>query len=229
MHQQPWSYLANLAYGVTTTRDPQTGTTDVLIYEDAVDGRTDGRSAHLLDGARRVRLELHPGAGEDIKDLDHARRIMRRYSEYYDTKTIKMYIAGNRAAAPVDHHGGAASRSIMPTTEGALDYRYDITMAIDGYPGQEHTHARSARSTRTSSKLFAESGIAYTPTMHRRVRRSVGRELLVRARERRTTIRSCIDSRRMRSSRQSAPSRAERSAAATPAAGSWTRSTSSRS
>jgi hypothetical protein len=30
IHQQPWSYLANLAYGVTTTRDPQTGSTDVL-------------------------------------------------------------------------------------------------------------------------------------------------------------------------------------------------------
>ena len=31
-----WPYLANLAYGVTTTRDPQTGTTDVLSYADRV-------------------------------------------------------------------------------------------------------------------------------------------------------------------------------------------------
>jgi hypothetical protein len=29
---QIWIYSANLAYGVTTTRDPQTGTTDVLTY-----------------------------------------------------------------------------------------------------------------------------------------------------------------------------------------------------
>ena len=28
--EQAWTYAANLAYGVTTTRDPQTGTTDVL-------------------------------------------------------------------------------------------------------------------------------------------------------------------------------------------------------
>ena len=34
---QPFSYAANLAYGVTTTRDPQTGTTDVLTYSDMVD------------------------------------------------------------------------------------------------------------------------------------------------------------------------------------------------
>ena len=32
-----WIYLANLAYGVTTTRDPQTATTDVLTYEDRVE------------------------------------------------------------------------------------------------------------------------------------------------------------------------------------------------
>ncbi len=34
---QSWAYLANLAYGVTTTRDPQTGSTDVLTYGDMVD------------------------------------------------------------------------------------------------------------------------------------------------------------------------------------------------
>nr|MBX2822360.1 DPP IV N-terminal domain-containing protein [Rhodothermaceae bacterium] len=34
---QSWAYLANLAYGVTTTRDPQTGSTDVITYGDLVD------------------------------------------------------------------------------------------------------------------------------------------------------------------------------------------------
>ncbi|MFN7792015.1 MAG: amidohydrolase, partial [Cyclobacteriaceae bacterium] len=33
---QVWMYAANLAYGVTTTRDPQTATTDVLTYGDMV-------------------------------------------------------------------------------------------------------------------------------------------------------------------------------------------------
>ena len=35
--QQPWMYLSNLAYGVTTTRDPQTGSSDVVTYGDEVD------------------------------------------------------------------------------------------------------------------------------------------------------------------------------------------------
>ena len=34
---QVWKYAINLAYGVTTTRDPQTGTTDILAYQDEVD------------------------------------------------------------------------------------------------------------------------------------------------------------------------------------------------
>ena len=38
LHQsQVWQYLANLAYGVTTTRDPQSSTTDVYAYADLVE------------------------------------------------------------------------------------------------------------------------------------------------------------------------------------------------
>ena len=38
LHQTAvWQYYANLAYGVTTTRDPQTSTPDVFAYADMVD------------------------------------------------------------------------------------------------------------------------------------------------------------------------------------------------
>ena len=35
--RQTWQYLTNLAFGVTTTRDPQTGSTDILSYQDLVE------------------------------------------------------------------------------------------------------------------------------------------------------------------------------------------------
>lgn len=35
-------------------------------------------------------------AGEQLKNLDNARSVLKRYSQYYDTKTLKMYMAGNR-------------------------------------------------------------------------------------------------------------------------------------
>jgi imidazolonepropionase-like amidohydrolase len=163
VHQQPWSYLANLAYGVTTTRDPQTGTTDVLSYEDqVVAGNAIGPRIYStgpgLFGANYV-----PGAGEDIKDLDHARRIMRRYSQYYDTKTLKMYMSGNRQQRQWIIMA-AKEQNVMPTTEGALDFRYELTMLMDGYPGQEHALPIFPL-YKDVVQLFGQSGITYTPTL----------------------------------------------------------------
>jgi Tol biopolymer transport system component len=127
---QTWQYLATLAYGVTTTRDPQTATTDILTYTDRVE------SGGML-GPRIY--STGPGVfwAEPIRDLDHARTIMKRYSQYYDTKTLKMYMTGNRQQRQWVIMA-ARELGIMPTTEGGLDYKLDITHALDGYPGIEH-------------------------------------------------------------------------------------------
>jgi Tol biopolymer transport system component len=128
---RPWIFFANLAYGVTTTRDPQTSTTDVLTYGDRVE-------AGQMPGPRVY--STGPGVfwTEGIRDLDHARTVLRRYSDYYDTKTFKMYMSGNRRQR---QWLIMASRELelMPTTEGGLDYRLNMTHAMDGYPGIEHT------------------------------------------------------------------------------------------
>lgn len=128
---QIWIYAANLSYGVTCTRDPQTATTDVLTYADMVD-------AGEMLGPRVY--STGPGVGfwaYSIKSLEHARNVLKQYSEYYDTKTIKMYMTGNR-----QHRQwiiqAAKEQGLMPTTEGALDFKLNMTQLIDGYPGHEH-------------------------------------------------------------------------------------------
>lgn len=156
---QSWVYLANLAYGVTTTRDPQTGTTDVLTYGDLV---TTGD----MIGPRIY--STGPGIfgdynAEPIRDLEHARDIMRRYSEYYDTKTIKMYMAGNRQQRQWVIMAAREQR-IMPTTEGGLMFKYDMTMALDGYPGHEHS-LPIAPIYGDVVGLYEGTGITYTPTL----------------------------------------------------------------
>ncbi|MEP6729996.1 MAG: amidohydrolase family protein, partial [bacterium] len=162
-HQQPWTYLANLAYGVTTTRDPQTGTTDVLTYEDAVEAGLAVGPRIYSTGPGLFGPTYFPGLGDDIKDLDHARRVMRRYSQYYDTHTLKQYITGNRQQRQWVIMA-AREQNIMPTTEGALDFRYDITMALDGYPGQEHALPITPL-YKDVIQLYANIGITYTPTL----------------------------------------------------------------
>ena len=153
---QPWSYAANLAYGVTTTRDPQTGTTDVISYEDLV------RAGRIL--SPRI-YSTGPGvfSSENVRDLDHARDVLRRYSDYYDTKTIKMYGAGNREQRQWIIQA-ARELKLMPTTEGGLDTKANMTMAIDGYSGMEHNMPGFPMYA-DMTELLARSTMAYTPTI----------------------------------------------------------------
>ncbi|HET9274567.1 MAG TPA: amidohydrolase family protein [Gemmatimonadales bacterium] len=153
---RPWIYLANLAYGVTTTRDPQTATTDVLSYADRVE-------AGQIPGPRVY--STGPGVFwvEGIRDLEHARSVLRRYSDYYDTKTFKMYIAGNRRQRQFLIMA-ARELKLMPTTEGGLDYRLNMTHAMDGYSGIEHTMP-VIPAYNDVVELFKASGTTNTPTL----------------------------------------------------------------
>ncbi len=154
---QVWMYAANLAYGVTTTRDPQTSTTDVLTYSDLVE------TGEIL-GPRIY--STGPGVGfwsYNIKSLEHARNVLKQYSEYFNTKTIKMYITGNR-----QHRQwiiqAAREQELMPTTEGALDMKLDLTQLIDGYPGHEHAFPIYPIYNDVT-QLVAKAQMAYTPTL----------------------------------------------------------------
>ncbi len=157
---QAWGYLANLAFGVTTTRDPQTGVSDVLTYSDLV------RSGEMV-GPRIY--STGPGvfgnyqAGEGIRDLEHARVLLKRYAEYYDTKTFKMYLAGNRQQRQWLIMA-ANELGLMPTTEAGIDFQLDLTHAMDGYPGIEHNLPVYPLYDDVVT-LFAESKVVNTPTL----------------------------------------------------------------
>jgi hypothetical protein len=53
---------------------------------------------------------------------------------------------------------------IMPTTEGALDLKLDLTHAIDGFEGNEHA-LPIVPLYKDVVDTFAKSGIFYTPTL----------------------------------------------------------------
>ncbi len=128
---QTWQYLTTLAYGTTTTRDPQTATTDFLSYSDHVDMGD-------MIGPRIYTTGPGVFSAEPIRDLQHARDVLSRYAKYYDTKTLKMYMSGNRQQRQWIIMA-AKELGIMPTTEGGLDQKLNMTHGIDGYPGIEHT------------------------------------------------------------------------------------------
>ena len=152
-----WIYAANLAYGVTTTRDPQTATTDVLTYGDMV-------TAGMIPGPRIY--STGPGVGfwmYNLKDLDQTRNVLKQYSKYYNTQYIKMYLTGNR-----QHRQwiimAAKEQKLMPTTEGGLDYKLNMTQLFDGYPGHEHAIPVFPLYNDVT-RTIGESKMAYTPTL----------------------------------------------------------------
>ena len=154
---ETWSFAANLAYGVTTIRDPQTGTTDILSYADMVD-------AGLIHGPRIY--STGPGVGYwgyNLKSLEHTKDILKQYSKYYNTKTIKMYRTGNRR-----HRQwilmASKEQQLMPTTEGALNIKLNLNQMLDGYPGQEH-NIPIYPVYKDLVEVMAKSKMAYTPTL----------------------------------------------------------------
>jgi len=154
---QSWIYTTNLAYGVTTTRDPQTATTDVLTYGDMVDaGRMPGPRVYSTG----------PGVGfwmYNIRDSAHASNILKQYSKYYNTRYIKMYLTGPRQVRQWIIKA-CKDQGLLPTTEGGLNFKQNMTNLLDGYPGHEHAIPIYPL-YKDVIHTIAESKMAVTPTM----------------------------------------------------------------
>jgi Tol biopolymer transport system component len=153
---EAWPFLANLAYGVTTGRDPQTSRPDTFAYQDLID-------MGELPGPRA--FSTGPGifGATDIQSLDEARDIVSRYKKYYRTNTVKSYVVGNRKQREWMVMA-CLENGIMPTTEGALDLKLDLTHAIDGFSGNEHA-LPIVPLYKDVVETYTKTGIFYTPTL----------------------------------------------------------------
>jgi Tol biopolymer transport system component/imidazolonepropionase-like amidohydrolase len=151
---QDWDALASLAYGITSGRDPQTSTNDAFAYQDLAD-------AGLIVGPRMY--STGPGIFwvNDFHSEAEAEAVIRRYSDYYHTTTIKSYMVGNRAQREYVVEA-SAKLHMMPTTEGASDLPLDMTHVIDGFTGNEHQFPTALEDDLV--QLVAKSGVYYDPT-----------------------------------------------------------------
>jgi len=153
---QNWSFLANLAFGVTAGLDVQTGTNDMFAYQDLVD------SGDIL-GLRA--FSTGPGVFSDnnFQSAEEVKGVLTKYKKYYGTHNIKSYVVGNRKQR---QYVVQASKELemMPTTEGALNLKLNLTHVIDGFHGNEHTLPITPLYNDVI-QMFAKSGIAETPTL----------------------------------------------------------------
>ena len=153
---ESYNFPANLAYGVTSARDPQSFSNDVFAYRDL-------EEAGEQPGPRIFSTGQGVFATTDFQSYEEARNYLRRYQQHYRTNLIKSYMVGNRQQR---QWVVAACRELqlMPTIEGGGEMKLDLTHAIDGFSGNEHALPVGAIYDDVV-QLFARTGITYTPTL----------------------------------------------------------------
>jgi len=151
-----WSYLANLAYGVTTGLDVQTSWNDQLAYTDLID-------AGIMLGPRA--MSTGPGVfnANDFQSAEAARYVLERYKKYYRNSNLKSYMVGNRKQRQWVVQA-AKELELTVTTEGGLDLKLDLTHVLDGMGGNEHA-LPIVPLFKDVVELFAQSKTHYTPTL----------------------------------------------------------------
>lgn len=151
-----WGFLANVAYGVTAGLDVQTATNDMFAYQDMIDsGRMIGLRAYSTG----------PGVfgNNAFESKEEAMGVLKRYRDHYRTRNIKAYVSGERKQRQWVIEA-SKELGMMPTTEGALDLALDMTHAIDGFSGNEHSIPVTPL-YKDIVELFAQTKIGYTPTL----------------------------------------------------------------
>ncbi len=151
-----WSLEAALAWGVTASLDPSTLSIDLLTYQDL-------QEAGLIRGPRLYSTGVALFSFNRFASLDEVRDVLSRYAVDYRLGNLKQYRTGNRR---VRQWVAMAARELglMPTTEGALDMKLDLTQVIDGFAGSEHALS-PAPLFQDVIRLFAEARTSYTLTL----------------------------------------------------------------
>lgn len=150
-----WEYRIALAYGITTSLDPQSFTTDMFVYQDLLD-------AGVMRGPRA--FTTGPGIFEanHIASVRQAKCILRRYRDHYRTSIVKSYMIGSRAQR---QHMAQAARELgmRLVTENWGVPRYALTQAVDGFATNEHA-SDAIDYFDDIAQLYARTGIGYSPT-----------------------------------------------------------------
>ena len=153
---EDYTFWANLAYGVTTGRDPQTNTNDTFAYQDLVD-------IGEMIGPRIFTTGPGIFSNTNFKNYEEAKDTVARYKKHYRAETLKSYLVGNRKQRQWVVKA-SKELGIIPTTEGGSNFKLNLTHAIDGFAGNEHS-LPIVPLYNDVIQLFAKTGITYTPTL----------------------------------------------------------------
>lgn len=151
-----WALLANLAFGVTTLRDPSTHGGDVVGIADLVE-------AGEILGPRYYSTATAIKSTHDFRSLGETTQTLRRNSDFYSSHTLKAYLLGNRRQ---QQWAAMASQrlGLFPTSEGGADVKGMLATISDGFGGLEHNFPITPLG-KDVTEFVARSGTAWTPVL----------------------------------------------------------------
>ena len=158
--QRPWKYLANLAYGVTTTHDPSASNQEVFAQSEMVE-------AGLMTGPRIYSTGFILYGADDpgraiINSLEDARHHLRRLKAL-GAFSVKSYMQPRRDARQWILKA-AREEGMLVVPEGGGDLEGDMTFVLDGHTTIEHALPITPLE-KDVIELVAKSGTSYTPTL----------------------------------------------------------------
>ena len=158
--QQNWQFMANLAFGVTTSHDPSANTETVFTLSEM-------QKSGALVGPRLYSTGfILYGADGDFKalinSLDDARSSIRR-TMAFGAKSVKSYNQPRREQRQ-QVLKAAREMGINVVPEGGSTFYHNLTMVIDGHTGVEH-NIPVAPVYKDVLELWGASKTGYTPTL----------------------------------------------------------------
>jgi len=153
---QEWAYAANLAYGVTTTRDPSIDSNQVFAQGELVE-------AGELVGPR-IYSTGYPMITmfASLQSQEDADNVVKRFKRM-GADSLKQYMQPRRIQREWLAIA-AAKEGVNITAEGGGDLKLDLSMVLDGYTGVEHS-LPIVPIYKDVIELEAQAKTTYTPTL----------------------------------------------------------------
>ncbi|HSJ25087.1 MAG TPA: amidohydrolase family protein [Longimicrobiales bacterium] len=158
--QSNWSFLANLAFGVTTAHDPSSDTETIFSNSELI--RAGMKLGPRLYSTGTILYAAESGSRAEINSYEDALSHMRRMksvgafsvkSYNYQRRDQRQWVI--QAARELD---------MMVVPEGGALFYFNMSMIHDGHTGIEHSLS-VPHVYRDVVTLFAESDVGYTPTL----------------------------------------------------------------
>lgn len=158
--QKQWSYLANLAFGVTTTHDPSNDTEMVFSQAEMVE--TGEMAGPRIFSTGTILYGADGDFKAVINNLDDARSHLRRMKAV-GAFSVKSYNQPRRnQRQQVLQAARELQMNVYP--EGGSTFFHNMTQVLDGHTGVEHS-IPIPEVYADVAKLWGGTKVGYTPTL----------------------------------------------------------------